>query len=182
MSAKSFYSILGGVGIGGIAIVIGNINNQSYAGRCWFMGGILLFFFTVIVALIVYGLRRKEANVEDYVENMPLVSLFMDNERGLFRVKYLDKGRVVPKDLNQKTTRISVDEEKAKGEIAVLEVNSHVERYKYHFLFIKWDEKTAITKTYKLLVSKPIDIVLNYYARRWDDCRPGPAKDVGKFY
>lgn len=167
MKAKYFCFFACALGFIGICVAIANVRDATYIGKCRFMGGVVIFIATMALLLIVYGKRKREIiRVDESVEEMPLASFVMDSEAGLFRVKCLHDARFITKDLPQNTTRIFVNEEKAKGEIAVLEVSTHTEHYRYKFLFIYWPEKTSVVENYRLLVSKPIDIILDFYAGR----------------
>lgn len=165
MSAKTFYSCVGVFGVAGIVMAIANINNQSYTGRCWFMGGTALFVLTVVVLLIVLGLRKRTFSGRNYVKRMSLAHLAIDDAKRI-TVRYVEGGRVVTESLNQSVVDVVVDENSENDRVAILKIDGLEKTYSYRFWFIKWPEKTIVTETYTLLISRPLDEILDFYATR----------------
>ena len=164
MSAKTFYLGIGVFSVAGIIMAAANANNQSYTGKCWFMGGAALFVLAIVVLMMVLGLRRKTSSSRSYLKRMPLAGLSMDDETKQMTTRYIEGGRVMTKILPQSAVRIVIDEGSKSGRVAVLEIDGLEEYYDYRFWFIKWPEKIMSAENYTLLISRPLDEILDFYA------------------
>lgn len=166
MSAKTFYVCIGMSVTAGIIMAAANVGDQSYGGRCRFMGGVALLALVILTLLVVLGLRTKISNGKNYRKRVPLADLSIDDTAKLTLIRYIEDGRIMSKNLPQSAIRIVVDEEgnDNNGKVAILEIDSLERHFSYKFWFIKWPERTTVTETYTLLISGSLDGILDFYA------------------
>lgn len=164
MSAKTFYLCIGLFGVAAVIMLATNIDDLSDGGRFRFICGLALFTFVVIILLLVFSLRAKKSNGREYMKKMPLADLMIDNDAKLVTVRYIEGGKVISKNFRKSAVRIVIDEEGKHGRVATLKIDGLEKYYSYRFWFIRWPEKTVVTETYAIVISRPLEEVLDFYA------------------
>ena len=164
MSAKTFYLCTGLFCATAVIIVVTNINDLSDGGRFRFICGLALFMLAAIILLLVFSLRAKKSNGREYMKKMLLADLMIDNDAKLVTVRYIEGGKVISKNFRKSAVRIVIDEEGKHGRVATLKIDGLEKSYSYRFWFIRWPEKTVVTETYAILISRPLEEVLDFYA------------------